>query len=155
LAYDIDSNDNIYFVYSFQNKIEKYTPDGKLLFQAERPLNIKPNNNPQKPNDVVLVSSAMAVDTKDRLWISTVINIPEETGEEKDEYIDKQFIVLEIYSTDGILLGKISVPAIGNQLPWNPLSTPALGNIRIFSDRIYFIDTNTKMCVYEYKIIEN
>ena len=36
---EVDKDDNIYLEFHYQNRIEKYSPDGKLLWRAERPLN--------------------------------------------------------------------------------------------------------------------
>ncbi|MFC1477160.1 NHL repeat-containing protein [candidate division KSB1 bacterium] len=153
--YEKDSRDNIYFVYGFQNRIEKYSPDGTLLFRADRPLDIKPNTRPRNAEKVVLTASAVAVDDKDRVWISTAISTPKTGVDNIPEEAGTQYLELEIFNSGGILLGKIPQPALGDILPFSPLATPAMGNMRIYGDRIYFIDMSKEMCVYEYKIIEH
>ena len=36
--YDVDENDNIVLSFRAQNRVEKYSSDGKLLWKADRPL---------------------------------------------------------------------------------------------------------------------
>ncbi len=162
--YETDVQDNMYFAYAFKNKIEKYSKDGELLYEVDRPLDIKLNKDPKNAQELVQVTSAVSVDGKGRLWVSTLIEIPDRTppeevekekkeGKKKEEESKIQYLALEVFSPDGELIEKMDQPATGTIMPLNPLQTPALDNMRIYGDRIFFIDPFQKMCIYEYKIV--
>ncbi|MCP4725418.1 MAG: 6-bladed beta-propeller, partial [bacterium] len=157
-GYERDSDDNVYLAYGFQNKIEKYSADGTLVFRADRPLEINVNTNPTNQMDVVLVSHSIAVDMKDRLWVSTAVkqkSLAEMSEEDFQKEFDEQHVVLEIFNSGGILLGKIPLPEMGNTPALPPIALPSMGNIRIYGDRFFLVDIASKMCVYEYRIVEN
>jgi len=48
---------------------------------------------------------------------------------------------LQIFSTDGVWLGSLPLPKFFN-------------HIRIFGDRLFLLDANVEMCMYEYKIVD-
>jgi len=54
----------------------------------------------------------------------------------RDDYLE-----FEIFDNGGVLIGKLPIPQNFNHM-------------RIFNDRLYLIDRNEEMCVYEYKIVE-
>ncbi len=129
LHFDVD---DAYFYLSFryQNRIEKYSLDGKLLWKADRKLNYstKPLDkglrakNRQDPK-MNTVSTGIAPDEKGRVWVVTLtrqerrdetsvaisggnrrtIKIPDEASEKTDIY------KLEVFNSDGILLGEIKL----------------------------------------------
>jgi hypothetical protein len=167
---DTDAEKNICLSFRFQNRIEKYTPDGKLLWQADRPLNFgteviekgfitrrlggvgitAPNMNQ--------VSSGIAADGKGRIWVITLRRqrTKEEMGLRASVATDAGVVArrtrtqpkvekgdiykLEIFSSDGIFLGEI------------PPTHNAHG-IRIFGDNL-FIREYDNTIFYQYKTIE-
>lgn len=142
LNFDVDENDNIYTLYLHLNLLEKLSLEGRILFRSERPLNYKIIRNPKRSENITYISKGIGVDGDGRIWVATYQKQP--TIQKMEESIilkDEQFD-LEIFDKNGVLLGKI--PFDGN-----------FDRMRVFDDYIYFIDTNNKMCVYEYKIIEN
>jgi len=156
-GYDTDAEGNIYIVYYYQNRLEKFSADGSQIFQSDRPLQIDINNSPQTIYERTLVTNSMAVDGKGRIWLSTSIKKPPPqrgTDTKPEDIPEDIYTELEIFNSEGILLGKIHQPIMSERPPLEPINTPALGFMRIFGDRIYFIDFNKEMCVYEYKIIE-
>ncbi len=66
--YTIDNQDNIYLTYLFQNKIEKYSYDGNLIFSMDRPVSKKfpasRRNSPMSPQ----YSCGIDIDSKGRIW---------------------------------------------------------------------------------------
>jgi len=80
----LDRDDNIYVTFDYQNRIDKYAPDGKLLWRSDRELNYstdppKAKGGIQRSGGRVLVeppemnrcSSGIAVDSKGRVWVVT------------------------------------------------------------------------------------
>ncbi len=154
VGYDVGYDDSIIALYYFQNKIEKYNSEGELIFQLQRPLDIKLNDNPVKYLDLPLISNSIAIDPKNRIWVSTFIRNYDYSIKSEDQPKDTENLVLEIFNGNGILLGRIPQPELSDNPPPMPITRPDIGSIRIFDDRIYFIDVLNQMCVYEYKIIE-
>ena len=145
-----DKQDNIYLVFYIQNRIEKYSPDSKLIIRADRKLNYKETKEIRRETRVIeglerpaievynLISSGIGLDNKERLW--TVTYIRQLDNSKKQIASDlKQF---EIFDTNGILLGYL------------PLPEKYTSTYRIFGDRMYFVESQNEMCIYEYKIVE-
>jgi len=147
IYYDVDSKDNIYITFKNENRIEKYTSDGELILRADRPLNYKVENSwkmhkyemggrtvelpLQSLTDVAL---GLGIDHKDRIWINTY----KKQRERDDKFSD--YLELEIFNNNGVLLGKVPLPRDGL--------------IKVIGDLLYILDNKTEMCVYEYKIVE-
>ena len=144
---EVDSHDNIYLTFLYQNRIEKYSPEGKLLWKADRPLNYKLSYKLEEisrelPDGSIMkdyiprftsVSSEIGIDHKGRIWVKTITK----HGGEGKKYEYK----LEIFDNEGILLGRV------------PLPEKSRGSMRIFHDRLFFIGAEL-MYIYEYKIID-
>jgi hypothetical protein len=159
--FDVDKNDFFYLAFKYQNRIEKYSPDGNLLWKANRVLNfeMKPidshkiriagDEGPLPPE----VSTGIAVDGKGRIWVLTM-NRQWQEGEQsssiyttsgqittKSGEIKKMDIFkLEIYGSDGILLGEIQLDHIAQ-------------GIRIYKNNL-FIWEFPNARYFQYKIIE-
>lgn len=81
--FNTDAEKNICLSFRFQNRIEKYAPDGRLLWQADRSLNygtdvIEKGSFTRRPGHVVsnapkmnVVSEGIAADGKGRIWVIT------------------------------------------------------------------------------------
>ncbi|MFC1564393.1 6-bladed beta-propeller [candidate division KSB1 bacterium] len=147
---EIDNHDNIYITFFSCNRLDKYTIDGTHLFSSDRPLNF---TVPDRPEWVItdrkdslqprypVVSGGIAVDSENRIWISTPVRYtPGFTvnGEERNAEYD-----LHIFNYDGIFLGSIPMPE-----QWEDFK------IRIFGDRLFLIEENRLMTVHEYRIID-
>lgn len=145
----IDNESNIYVTFKFQNRIEKYSPEGKLLMRIDRKKGFeqikKFKDKDQKKLNVF--STGIGIDSKNRIWIASLSR----------ELTDKEFLAqneipgvfqFEVYNTDGILLCVI------------PCGYYVSSNIKpgvctyIYGDKLYTLDRITRMCLYEYKIIE-
>ena len=167
---DTDAEKNICLSFLFQNRIEKYAPDGKLLWQADRPLNFGTEviekgfiRHGRDSIGIILprmntVSSGIAADGKGRVWVITLrrqltkdemglrTSVTSDAGgvsrkATEPKVVKGDIYKLEIFSPDGIFLGEI------------PLTHNAHG-IRIFGDNL-FIREYDNTIFYQYKIIEN
>ncbi len=165
----IDEKGNYYVTFKSLNRIQKYEPGGKIIFQSERQLNYeitvlsKVKSEKKRKSRITTypkmnsVSSGIAVDGKKRIWVATfnrqirknekvsvVItendnspNITEIFG--NTDVIETDMFILEVFSSEGILLGKIQLRHF-------------IDDIRIYHDRLYILDKIRGMRYYVYKI---
>jgi hypothetical protein len=169
--FDVDGEDNVLISFASQNRVEKYSPDGRLLWKADRQLNYRTgvlekgktegtstgiNVQPPKLNTV---SAGIAADEKGRSW---VITLGRQIKEEEQVYTMMQgssagivkvetkgnrelqktdAYKLEVFSSDGILLGAIPIDHF-------------VDSIRIIKDNLFLIDAGHGAKVYHYKIVE-
>ncbi len=148
-----DGLNNFYISFNSQNRIEKISPNGKMLFKADRTLNYnisfqqngyKTLNTGTKAIKIPkfqysYVTRDIGTDHKNRLWLITFKKQPDKNSTVDD--IPK-ILKFEVYNQDGILLCEFPVPKI------------SFDSIRIYGDRVFFIDPHKNACVYEYKIME-
>ena len=167
----VDENDYIYLTFSYQNRIDKYSPGGKLLWKTDRVLNFttkpldkgkiertKTQQSFQSPR-MNSVSKGLAVDNNGRTWVVTLkrqIKKEEivytavrgtQTGVTREvkgntDLQETDMYSLEIFDIDGILLGEI------------PLSH-FVDKIYIKNDNIFLLDQMRGVRYYQYKIIGN
>jgi len=164
--FDTDAGKNICLSFSRQNRVEKYAPDGKLIWRADRPLNYETDviekgfvtsKGAQGPK-MNAVSVGVAADGKGRIWVITMRR--QLSNEEKaldssivttdagavsrrktqPKVVKGDVFKLEIFNPDGVLLGEI------------PLTHHAHG-IRIFGDNLFILEYYNTI-YYQYKIIE-
>lgn len=143
IYYTIDRNDSVFVTFLEQNRIEKYTPEGILVWKADRLLDYKMSKpKPGRGNGKInYFSKNIAVDGKGRAWVQTITK--QSVGSmNRDDYIPSKS-VLEVYENDGILLCRI---------PY--IDIDKMRTYRIFGDRMFFVDEKTEMAVYEYRIVE-
>lgn len=167
----VDSKDNIYLCFLLQNRIEKYSPAGQLLWRADRELNYPVKVVEKARREVTAtgtrtyypkfnqVARGLDTDESDRIWVLTCnrqIKKEEEViimvdghanGSETRKVIGDtdlrttDMYKLEIFSSDGVLLGEI------------PL-THFVDKIWIHKDRLFLLDSDRSVSFYEYKIVE-
>jgi len=171
LQFDIDSEDNVFLSFRSQNRVEKYSPDGQLLWKADRPLNYRTgvlekgkiessgkSVSTQAPK-MNAVSAGIAVDEKGRAW---VVTLDRQIREEEQvwtmmvggsggvakvetkgnrEMQKTDMFKLEIFSPDGILLGVLPLDHF-------------VDSIRIVRDKLFLIDSGHGAKIYQYQIIE-
>jgi len=156
--FDVDEDSNFYLAFRHQNRIEKYSLEGKLLWKADRKLNYgtKPLDkglNRQMPK-MNTVSSAITVDAAGRVWVLT-LNRQFRRGEDQEVIsggggrtrkkpdIDSEntdVYKLEIFDVDGTLLGEIK------------LNHHAHG-LRILNNYLFIWERNNAK-FYQYELIE-
>ncbi len=169
---DTDSEKNVCLSFQLQNRIEKYAPDGRLLWQADRPLNYGTNViekgyisrrrggvGIQGPK-MNVVASGIAVDGKGRIWVIALHRqlTKEEMGSGSSVVTTGAGVVFrkmpaqpKVVKGDAYKLEIFSPDGI--LLGEIPLPHHAHG-IRIFGDNL-FIREYYNTIFYQYKIIEN
>jgi len=166
----VDDNDFIYLTFSYQNRIDKYSPEGKLLWKADRVLNYttkpldkgkiertKTRQSFQSPR-MNSVSKGLAVDNKSRTWIVTYkrqIKKEEEvytavrgtqTGVTREikgntDLQETDMYALEIFDADGLMLGEIPLDHFVDE-------------IYIDDDILFLLDKMRGVKYYQYRIVE-
>jgi hypothetical protein len=173
----IDKDKNTYVAFDYQNRIEKYSIDGKILWKADRELNYS-TDPPKTKSDIKRsggmvsmrepkmnrCSSGIAVDNKGRIWI---VALKRQIKEEESVNIGVRITMgaggtrsvgmsvggnTDVRETD---VYQLEVYAPGGillgKLPLNQF----VDDIRIIKDRLFLLDRMRGMKYYEYKIIEN
>lgn len=166
----VDDNDFIYLSFSYQNRIDKYSPEGKLVWKADRVLNYttkpldkgkiertKTSQSFYSPR-MNSVAEGLAVDSKGRTWVITckrqikeeerVYMITRSSGGASTREIkgntDLQktdMYTLEIFDADGVLLGEIPLNIFANE-------------IYIENGWLFLLDQMRGVKYYQYRIIE-
>ena len=173
--YTVDKNNNIYVSFDNQNRIDKYSPEGEILWKSDRVLNYDTTKPKKKGSDerrggmrtirapeMNRCSSGIAVDNTGRILVVT-----QKRQIKEDELVQTNARVM---MQDGVRNMTISIT--GNtdvmetdmyQLEIYAPDGILLGklqlnqfvdDIRIEKDRIYLLDKMRGMQYYEYKIIE-
>jgi hypothetical protein len=170
-SFAIDKEDNLYLAFATRNKIEKYTPEGTLVMTLDRPLNFGISEKIEKikrqvgPRQIELpqlnfVSRNLAIDTKNRIWVLSfdrqltfaelpvTIHFADEGGQleatdtlKTSESSQTDAFVFHVFSENGEFLGAIPLTHFADK-------------VKIFGDRLYILEIDNEMCVYEYRIIE-
>jgi sugar lactone lactonase YvrE len=150
--FDVDKDGNIYSAFKYQNRIEKFSKEGRKLWQVSRELGYS-TKPPKERSDTKVsgnqvsvsiprmnqCSNGIAVDEKGRVW---VVGLKRQDIEaESSGSSDTDIFQLELYNGDGILLYKF------------PL-TQYVDGIRCYKDKIYLLDANRNAQFFEYRIIE-
>ncbi len=179
--FTIDKYDNVYLAFNYQNRIDKYSPEGELLLKIDRKLNY--DTTPPLPDKDNLdvsstgagrrvtmmlphmkdVSSGIAVDSKDRIWVVTAKrqisknerifqNYNVNTGGSGHRDLDiKVFGNTEITETD---MYELQIFRKDGKLLWKLPLDHFADDIRIFNDRLFILDKYRGMNYYEYRIVD-
>lgn len=148
-----DEQDNAYIAFLFQNRICKYSPEGRLVYAADRPL----------PKDKLMdkdlglyttINNALDVDPRGRLWVVTHTR-----RWKKEELIMRQYyggqervvgdrtqtktdlFEIQVFDNGGALLQKV------------PL-THFCDYIKVIGDKVYILDKDRLGQFYVYRIEE-
>ena len=153
--FDTDSTGHIYVVFRHQNRIDKYSTDGELIFSADRPLAYEVKNTLKvetfksgtverefKVPSITFVTKGIGIDHKNRVWVLTYLKQPNtyltfDEGENLTECYE-----FNVFDSNGILLFNVSFPNV------------TADKFSIYGNRIYLIDSQNESCVYEYRIVE-
>lgn len=170
-SFTLDKEDNLYLAFATRNKIEKYTPEGILVMTLDRPLNFGISEKIEKvkrqvgPRQIELpqlnfVSKNLAIDKEDRIWVLSfdrqltfeelpvTIHFADEGGQleatdtlKTSESSQTDAFVFHVFEKNGEFLGKIPLTHFADK-------------VKIFGDRLYILEKDNEMCLYEYRIIE-
>jgi len=173
--FDVDARDAITVSFNAQNRIEKYGPDGKLLWRADRPLNYgtevrkkgkidrSGGNFSMSAPEMSVCSKGIAVDGRGRAWVVTL-----QRQLKKEEEVQTSMMSVggpggvnnvsiktegntELRTTDAF---KLEVFAEDGVLLGEIPLTHFVDVIRIAGDSLFLIDRERGVTVYQYKIIE-
>ena len=163
-SYDVDRDSYIYISFRTQNRIDKYSPQGALIWRMDRALNY--DTKVQDPGSIHrdkdgtaiqapkmnYVSAGISIDGQGRIWVitfnrqmakeemSSSIVVGGRTVERKEGKIKKyEIFKLEIFDPEGFFLGEIILDHLAH-------------GIRIFDDLI-FIWEEDEAKVYLYRIV--
>lgn len=172
--FDVDKNDNIYLSFFYQNRIEKYSPEGNLLWKADRILNyssgVQKKGKIERTGGSVSVSApqmnkcsnGVAVDEKGRIWAVTL-----NRQIKKEEQV---FTSTGVFFSDGLRnvmrktegntdlqvtdMYKLEIFApdgiLLGEIPLNHF----VDGIRIWKNNLFLLDKERGAKFYQYKIIE-
>jgi sugar lactone lactonase YvrE len=174
--FDVDAHDALTVTFTALNRVEKYGPDGKLLWRSDRPLNygteVKKKGKVETSGGGVMMSSpemntcskGIAVDAKGRAWVVTMAR-----QLKKEEEVNTSMMSA---GSAGGGISNVSIKTEGNTdlrttdafklelfdgdgvlLGEIPLSH-FVDVIRIFGDQLFLIDRERGVTVYQYKIVE-
>jgi len=158
LRFAVDEKKNVYTTFLFQNKIQKYSSEGKLIYSADRPVN-KNKLFDKKLKLYTTINTGIDVDNKGRVWIAKATR--KEKKEERVhvsmytsrsgavtekivgnvENTETDIYELELFSKNGELLAKY------------PL-THFCDGLKIINNCIYLCDERREMLFHIYEIIE-
>jgi hypothetical protein len=171
----VDLEDNIYLAFPYQNRFEKYSPDGRLLWRADRELpyslEVQEKGRIERQGGGVSISApkinrsseAVAVDGRGRVWVVTLarqLKKEEQAGIGVGMSMSvgggrtvqyKVYGDTDLRATDAYKL-EVFDPE-GTLLGAIPLDFFADG-IRIFGDRLFLIDRLRGASVHEFRIRE-
>jgi sugar lactone lactonase YvrE len=172
----VDESDCVYVTFLHQNRIEKYSPEGELLWRADRPLNY--STDPPKNKGKIeakggnrrvfmpkmnICSEGISVDLKGRVWVITL-----DRQLKEDEQVRKQVGMMQMNGqrsmsvklegnteqtkTDAYEIEIYSPEgALIQRIPLDHF----VNEIQILKDRVFLLDKERGTKYYEYKIIEN
>ena len=120
-VFETDNHYNLFVAFKHQNKIEKYTPDGHLLFTIDRPLNYsieyktvekiwRSGDYQEKLPEfaATYVSERIGIDRTGRIWVGTYTEQP--FKDKEMNIINSGMKVFEIFSPQGVLLTRVPYP---------------------------------------------
>ena len=168
IQFAVDGGDHIYLCFANQNRIEKYSSEGELLWRADRELNfptklIQKGEQKITPNSATYISPkfnrvavGIATDYKGRAWVVTcdrqirkeevVTNMTSgsPSGETRKtegntDLRTTDMLKLEVFGPDGVLLGEIRL-------------THFVDMIHVHKDRLFLLDRERGVKFYEYRI---
>lgn len=176
-TFDVGGGDSLYVSYTVQNRVERYGPDGTLLWRADRPLNysteVKKKGKIETSGGQMVSTSGpemnacsvgIAVDGHGRAWVVTYSR-----QLKKEEKV--QTTMMTVGGRGGV--SNVSVKTEGNTdlrttdafklevfdpsgvlLGALPL-THFVDVIRVFGDQLFLIDRERGVTVYQYRIVDN
>jgi hypothetical protein len=157
----LDRDENIWVTFLYQNRIEKYSSDGKLLIEMKRILSYEPTEEPRanyqlNEKGVVkgvglstmnIVSTGIDIDYKERIWVMTFSRQPsyQAEGYMSVEDGESNYVKLEIFDKHGILI---------DEIPLAEAFSTGKKAVYIKDKRLFLLNGNDAS-VMEYEIAEN
>lgn len=170
-----DKEGFVYLAFDYQNRIEKYSPEGKLLWRSDRELDYDVSSPKAKGSrsgsggrmivrmpDMNRVASGIAVDDKGRVW---VVTNRRQIKEEEQVATNVQVSMMggqksTTYSVEGNTdveetdMYRMEVYDPDGELLGSIPLDKFVDGIHIAKDKIYLLDQMRGMQYYVYKIVE-
>ncbi len=156
LSLAVDGEENLYAAFSSLNRIEKYSPAGRLLLSIDRALPFEVTHRYKQASmnvggrvalvdepDFTPVNTGIGVDSRGRIWVLSVQKEISQSSLPKD-YRVQDYLAFEIYGPDGVLLSRLPVPP----------EVVKFDNMTMRGDHLFFVDPFDQACVYEYAIVD-
>lgn len=168
-----DRENNIYISYRYLNKIDKYSPEGDILFRIVRRLNFETYDitndkfgmmdfkaASEKSAKMLYISKAIAVDSEDRIWVVTY-NRQAKPEEASSVSLASYYGIIEanpsamadpyaeIENTD---MYDLEVYTSEGKLLTKIRLDHFVNNLRIFGNKLFILDSMHSMQIYEYRI---
>ncbi len=153
--FQADKNDECYVAFAHQNRIDKYSRDGELLFSADRRLPFEIRNEMKGEvftsgamkqvfswPSVTSVTKGVSVDGMGRLWVLTFLIQPNRLGGFDGQDGFSLCYRFDVFDPQGILQFTVVPPGVN------------FSGFSIYEDRMYLVDPGDESCVYEYRMIE-
>ncbi len=173
----VDGDNHVYAAFNAQNRIDKYSPEGQLLWKADRELNYstelpKEKTKIERDGGRVAIrepqlnrcATGIAVDGQGRIWVVTLsrqlkdeesvqtrVGMMMSAGGQRSMSLDVEGNT-DIRETDAYQLEVYNQEGILlGKIPVDHF----VDNIRIFENRVLLLDKNRGMQFYEYRIKVN
>jgi len=150
-----DDNDNCYVAFAHQNRLDKYSRHGELLFSADRRLPYEIRNEMKEEvltsgamqrifplPSVTSVAKGISVDGKGRIWVLSFLIQPNRFGGFDNQDDVSLCYRFDVFDPQGILQFSVSPPNV------------SFSGFSITDDRLYLVDPGEESCVYEYRILD-
>ncbi|MFC1553318.1 NHL repeat-containing protein [candidate division KSB1 bacterium] len=145
MFYDVDIKDNVYTVMLWQNRLEKFRPDGTQIFRTNRPV------DPDEGIEEVTIKSekmpaGFSVDPKGRMWFLTkkrLLSTEEraDASSGKNDKLETDAYILYLYDENGVFLNAYQLKQFCD-------------GIRVIGNKIYILEKRYSMRFYVYNIVE-
>ena len=151
----VDGEENIFVAFASLNRIEKYSPAGKLILSIDRTLPFEIAHRFEKSSmdiggkvvaidqpDFTPVNRGLGIDSRGRIWVLSVRKVISRSEMPKDYKIG-DYLAFEIYSQEGALLSRIPFPQ----------EVMKFDNMTMRGDHVFFVDPFDEACVYEFAVV--
>lgn len=152
----VDGDENIYAAFSSLNRIEKYSPDGRLVLSIDRVLPYEIAHRYEKSSMEIRgrvvevdqpaftpVNRDVGVDSRGRIWVLSFQKAVSGLQPPEDFKI-RDHVAFEIYSPEGVLLSRVPFPP----------EVVRFDNLTMHGDHLFFVDPYDEACVYEYAVVD-
>lgn len=156
LSLAVDGDENIYAAFTSLNRIEKYSPAGRLLLSIDRALPFEITHRYKQTSmnvggqvalvdepDFTPVNRGIGVDGRGRIWVLSFQKAVRGSQAPEDLRIQDD-LAFEVYAKDGVLLALVPFPP----------GVVKFDNITMRGDHLFFIDPFDEACVYEYAVVD-
>jgi len=156
LSLAVDGEENIYAAFSSLNRIEKYSPAGRLLLSIDRVLPFEVTHRYKQSSmniggrvatvdepDFTPVNRGIGVDRRGRIWVLSFQKEADRSRMPEDHWM-QDHLAFEIYSPEGVLLSRAPFPP----------EVVKFDNMTMRGDHLFIVDPFDQACVYEYQVTD-